>query len=104
MESKELKGVISWIINRKCGRDDNIHLKRAVRESKKILALTKWEKEEMIEKLIVDISIRAGENLDKIEHPFPYVSKIIYDSALPKIFDNYTQDHIQKFNKEDYYD
>lgn len=96
MEEKELNTIISWIINRKCKRDDNIHIKRAVKKSNEIMRITKLETDEIIDRLTYEIMNSSGKYLNTIEKPFPYIAKIIYDSALPKILDDFLQDNLQK--------
>ena len=94
MEEKELNTIVSWIINRKCKRDDNIHIKRVVKPLKQIINITKLEKEEIIDILTKEIWLSSKKYLYNLESPFPYVSKIIYDSALPTLLDNHIQAHI----------
>lgn len=96
MEKEELKTIISWIINRKCKRDDNIHIKRAVKKSKSVIRITKLETDELIGRLTNEIMNSSGKYLNTIEKPFPYIAKIIYSDTLPRVLDTFMQEHIQK--------
>lgn len=96
MEKQELKTIVSWIINRKCKRDDNIHIKRAVKKSKMVTRLTKWDDEETIDMLTNDLVENNWKYLELLEKPFAYVSKLIYDVSLPKILDTFIQERIEK--------
>ena len=100
MEEKELNNIISWIINRKCKRDDNIHIKRVVKESKSVMRITKFENDELIDRLTTEVMNSSGKYLNGIEKPIPYISKIIYSDSLPKILDTFMQEHLQKTLEE----
>ncbi len=96
MERRELKIIVSWIINRKCKRDDNIHIKRAVKKSKMVVRLTKWDKEETINLLTNELIKNNWKYLELLEKPFPYVSKLIYDVSLPALYEEFIQNHIKE--------
>lgn len=96
MEHKQLNAIITWIINRKCKKDDNIHIKRAVKKSKSVILITELEIEDLVDRLTNEVMNSSGKYLNSLEHPFPYISKVIYDSALPKLQENFIQEYIQK--------
>lgn len=99
MEEQELNNIISWIINRHCERDDNIHIKRAVKEAKSVIRITELEIDELIDRLTNEVMNSCGKYLDGLDSPFPYVSKVIYSDSLPKVLDTFLQEHIN--NVED---
>lgn len=101
MKSRELRKIIEWIINRKCKKNDNIHIKRAVRESKSVMKITGWTQENLIDKIVTDLISFAKVYIDKIDNKFAYTASIIYKTSLPHLLDNHMQKYIKQ-SEEDF--
>ena len=100
--SNNLEGITGWIISRKCKREDNVHVKRAVKEAKKLINITGWSQDYVVSACAEDLTkLGIHQRIENMKSPFAYVASILYKAVYPHLLEKHTEEYLNKIAEEE---